>query len=299
MKKRVIVTGGAGFVGATLLPLLAEQYKVEVVDTLITGARERLPEGALLHTVDVRDMQQLIPLFKEAFAVVHLAALPKVEETIADPLYTHSVNVDGTLSVFEAARGAGVGRVVFASSAAVYGENEAVPLAESAQLTPKSPYGLHKQIGEEYATLYSSLFGMHITSLRFFNIYGPHFDPTGPYASVIGKFITTRAAGAPLPIVGDGAQTRDFVHVEDVARACLSALISDGGAGEVYNIGSGEETSVNTLAEIFAGDTVSLPARIEPSRSVADITRAKEELHWEPRIRLQEGITKLLQEYDT
>jgi UDP-glucose 4-epimerase len=295
---KVVVTGGAGFIGANLIRTLLEEGKdVHVVDTFVGGRfPERLPVEATVHEVDIRDTSKLLPVFEGADVIYHLAALPRVQDSIEQPVETHDVNVNGTLSVLEAAREKGVRRVVFASSAAIYGDQENVPLTEDAAPEPKSPYGLHKYLCEEMLRLWASLYRVETVSLRFFNVYGPYLDPQGAYALVVGKFLEQHKRGEPLTIVGDGTHTRDYVHVADIARALImAATSSEVGEGEVLNVGSGTETSVNDLAKLFGGDTTYIEPRIEPSRSCASIKRTQKLLDWKPTIPLADGIKSLLE----
>lgn len=296
---RIIVTGGAGFIGTNVTEeLIASGYDVTIVDNLCASAGDRVPEGARLVVLDVLDTEALTAVCVGAAAVVHLAALPRVQFSIDEPQAAHAVNVDGTLSVLEAARRAGVNRVVFATSSAVYGDQAILPLEETLSPQPKSPYALHKLIGEEYLKLWSELYGMETVSLRFFNVYGPHLDPDGPYALVIGRFLKLKAAGSPLTITGTGEQTRDFIHVKDVSRALIAALNSPRvGKGEVCNIGSGIETSINQLAALIGGVIEYVPARLEPLRTKADISQAKSLLGWEPAVPLEVGIAELKQSF--
>lgn len=277
-----VVTGGAGFIGSHLVDLLLTQgYIVRVVDSLIAGKRECVPAAATFFEADIRDAEVLKEAFAGAQLVFHLAALPRVQDTIEHPTETHDVNVTGTLRVF-------------ASSAAIYGDNQHIPLREEEPPEPLSPYALHKLVSEQYLRLYSKIFDLPAVSLRFFNVYGPRLDPEGPYALVIGRFLKLHKEGKPLTIVGDGEQTRDYVHVSDVVRALLSAAESDTvGEGEVINVGTGVATSVNALAGHFGGEKAYLPPRLEPRASVADISRAKELLGWEPSISLVDGIVEL------
>lgn len=294
-KNIAVVTGGAGFIGSHLTDgLLARGYAVRVVDSLIAGKREQVPAGAEFFETDVRDREALAPIFAGARVVFHLAALPRVQYTIEHPLESHEVNVTGTVHVLKAAKDAGVKRVVLASSAAIYGDSQALPLREEQSPTPLSPYALHKLISEEYLQLFSKLYGLATVSLRFFNVYGPRLDPEGPYALVIGKFLKLRALGKSLTINGDGKQTRDFIHVKDIVRGLIMAAESENvGTGEVLNLGTGRETSVNELAELFGGEREHTPPLIEPRASAADITKAKKLLNWEPAVPLKDGIAEL------
>jgi UDP-glucose 4-epimerase len=300
MQEKVIVTGGAGFIGSHLVEALVERgFEVHVVDTLIKGGRDRIPADATLHVVDVRDTDALVPIFSGAVGVFHLAALPSVQYSVEHPVESHSTNVEGTLSVLEAARAAAVGRVVFASSSAVYGNHQTMPLCEDFPTVPVHPYGLHKLIGEQYMQLYASLYGLPTVSLRFFNVYGPRLDPSGPYALVVGRFITQRLAGEPLTIVGDGTQTRDFVHVSDIVRALQWALTSTAvGAGEAINVGTGEALSVNDIASLYGEcERTHLPPRAEPKHSRADITLARKLLGWEPAVTSRDGLSLFILEH--
>lgn len=294
-KKIAVVTGGAGFIGSHLADeLIARGYGVRVVDNLVAGKREYIPADASFFETDIRDREALAPVLAGSRCVFHLAALPRVEYAIQHPIETHDVNVTGTLTVLDAAREAGVGRVVLASSAAIYGDSEEVPFDEEVRPVPVSPYGVHKYIGEHYLALFSRLYGLGTVSLRFFNVYGPRFDPEGPYALVVGKFLKLRKEGKPLTIVGDGTHTRDYVHVRDIVRALIAAAESENvGKGEVINIGTGRGTSVNELARQFGGEKVYVAARIEPRVSHADIRKAKRLLGWEPTISFEDGIAEL------
>lgn len=294
--KKVVVTGGAGFIGSNLVDeLLKLGFEVHVIDNFLGGKMEgRINPAAQLHEVDIREGEKLKNIFKGAEYVFHLAALPRVQGSIDDPVYTHDVNVNGTLQVLEAARDAQVKKVIFSSSAAVYGDHETMLLHEELPARPKSPYGLHKYIGEHMLTLWSSLYGLPTVSLRYFNVYGPKFDPNGAYALVVGKFIDLHRQGKPLTIAGDGTNTRDYVHVFDVVRAnILAAQNENVKNGEVINIGGGVETSVAEIAALVGGPVEHVAPRIEPFRVVADRRRAKELLDWEPTVKLQDGISML------
>ena len=282
MSKKAIVTGGAGFIGKHLVAgLRQEGFEVSVVDIKETG--------------DVRKFDELKAAFTGAQYVFHLAALPRVQYSIEHPQETHETNVNGTLNVLLAARDCGVKRVVFSSSAAVYGDQEVVPLHEDMPAQPKSPYGLHKYMGEKYCKLFSELYGLQTVCLRYSNVYGPGADPNGAYALVVAKFLKQKQDGEPLTICGTGENTRDYIAIADVVRANLLAATGGSvGVGEIINIGSGRETSVNIIAALVGGKTERLEPRIEPARSVADITRAKKLLGWEPSISVEDGISALI-----
>ncbi|MDB5194618.1 MAG: UDP-glucose 4-epimerase [Parcubacteria group bacterium] len=287
---KVIVTGGAGFIGTHLVKALqALGHEIVVVDIKID------PND------DVRDPAVLQKLFKGAEYVFHLAALVSVPYSIEHPLETNATNLTGTLNVLIAARDAGVKRVIFSSSAAVYGDQDVLPVKETAELRPMSPYALEKFESEMYLKLFSEIYGLETVSLRYFNIYGEGQDPNGPYASAIPKFLKAKKEGKPLTIVGDGSQTRDFVHVSDVVSANIAAMMStNGGKGEAINIATGRKVSMRQVAELILsreaneGSIEHLPARFEIKDSVADISKAKELLDWEPKVAFEEGIQRLL-----
>ncbi len=300
IKGVVVVTGGAGFLGSHLTPaLLAHGYVVHVVDTLVAGKKENVKGGAILHEVDIRNKTQLCELFNSIGhidCIFHLAALPRVQFSIDSPEEAHDTTVNGTLSMLLAARDAKVTRVVYSASSSVYGDQLTMPLHENMLPQPKSPYALQKYVGEHYCRIFSEVYGLSTVSLRYFNLYGPNADPNGPYAQAIIKFIDQRTNGRAMTITGDGEQTRDSVHVRDVVSANILAMLSDSvGRGEVLNIGSGRNVTVNKIADIIGGEKVYIAPRIESRHSLADISRAKKLLNWEPTITLEEGIAELKQ----
>lgn len=299
MKLTYLVTGGAGFIGTNLVEqLVADGQTVIVVDDLSAGNASRLPSEAVFHHIDIRNTEALAECAKGVDVIVHLAALPRVQFSIEDPVTTHDVNVTGTLSVLEAARKAGVKRIVYAASSSAYGDQETLPLSTDLPPQPKSPYALHKYIGEEYMRLWYELYGIETVSLRFFNVYGPHLDPDGPYALVIGRFLKLALEGKTLTITGDGEQTRDFTHVRDVVSAISkSATLDTVGKGDVLNIGAGNQTSINQLADMIGGTVEYVPARIEPRHTKADISLTKQKLNWEPTVVLTEGIAELKKQF--
>ena len=296
--KKAVVTGGAGFIGGHITDaLLTEGYEVHVIDTLVASSRERVPAQATLHEIDILDTEAIAPVLAGADVVFHEAALPRVPFSIDHPKEAHAANVDGTFSVLLAANEGNVGRVVYAASASAYGDQQELPLREGMPSAPVNPYGLQKYIGEQYARMFSLVYGLPTVSLRYFNVYGPRMDPSGPYGLAIAKFIDQKQQDKALTIVGDGEQTRDFTHVRDIVRANLLAATSASvGNGEVINIGGGKETSVNELAQLIDPDGTRefLPARQEARRSRADISRAQELLGWTPEVTLAEGVAELL-----
>jgi nucleoside-diphosphate-sugar epimerase len=299
---KILVTGGAGFIGTnTVEYLLAQGHEPVSFDNYAGGRKgDRVIAGVRYVEGDVRDSDALNKICSEGFdAVIHLAALPRVTFSVEQPWQTHDTNVNGTLKVLIAARDNNIKRVVFASSSSVYGNPTVFPTKEDLNTTPISPYALHKFIGEHYFRLFNELYGLGTVSLRYFNVYGPHFDPDGPYALVIGKFIKQVKNGEPMTVCGDGEYLRDYTHVSDVARANLLAATSDKvGHGEIINIGNHNPHSVNELVKMIGGDSVFIPERPGDARkTMADITKAKELLGWEPEIKLEDGIIELKKEW--
>lgn len=296
MKEKAVVTGGAGFIGCHIVDALSEHgFDVHVIDNYAAGKmEERFNPGATYHELDIRDYEAITPFIKGAKYVFHEAALPRVQFSIEHPVETMAVNVNGTLHVLKAAHEGGVERVVCASSGSVYGDQVVMPLVETMKPTPKSPYGMHKQMLEIMCGVWSEVYGLSTVALRYFNVYGPKMDPDGAYALAVGKFIKQRFEGKPITIWGDGSHTRDFTHVRDVVRANLLATQSDAvGRGEVINIGAGRNASVMTLANLIGGPVVHEPERLEPKDALADNSLARTLLGWEPEIALEEGIVEL------
>lgn len=298
-KKTYLVTGGAGFIGTNLCErLIRDGHEVIIVDDLSGGKAERIPELAAFYRLDICKTEPLTALMKNVDVVVHLAALPRVQFSIEHPFEAQRVNTDGTLSVLEAARKAGVKRVVYAASSSAYGDQDEMPLRETMKADPKSPYGLHKYYGEILMKMWADIHGIETVSLRFFNVYGPHLDPDGPYALVIGKFLKQRKDNLPMTITGDGTQTRDFTHVYDIVDAIMKSSISARvGHGEVFNVGAGRAVSINDLATLIGGEITYVPPRIEPKHTLADTSYIRLTLDWKPRIQIEEGIESLKKDF--
>src|SRR3989344_684622 len=296
---KVLVTGGAGFIGSHLVALLVQKgIDVRVLDSLISGKRERVTDGAQFIKGDIRDCEALKSAIDGITHVVHLAALVSVEESMKDPVSFNDVNVAGTENVLFAAHEAGVTRFVYATSAAVYGDDPSLPKMEAGALRSQSPYAFSKIMNELQAEMYGRIFGLPTVGLRFFNVYGPGQMGNHPYASVIPRWIEMTKEGKPITIYGDGTQTRDFVHVRDVAEAIYSALVSN--EKGVFNIASGKETSLNDLMKIIKRtspkdfDVKNEHSRDEDIlRSVADISLACEVLGFNPTVELNGGIEEL------
>mgnify|MGYP000120859099 CR=1 FL=1 len=291
----VLVTGGAGFVGSHLAAALADACTVRVVDDLSAGDRASVPSGVTFVEGDLRETSVVVPAVDGVDYVFHQAGLVSVPESVERPIESHERNVDATLAVLEAAREQDA-RVVVASSAAVYGSPSSVPIDETEPAAPTSPYGVDKLAADQYTRLYHDRYGVETVALRYFNVYGP-----GQRSGVVNAFLERVRAGEPLTVEGDGEQTRDFVHVDDVVRANLAAATTDA-VGRAYNVGTGQQTRIDDLAalirEIVGADVEirhldARPGDIE--RSCADISRARELLGFSPAVTLEAGLTELLE----
>ena len=301
---RILVTGGAGFIGSHLVRALVRAgHQVRVLDNLSMGSLESIND--VLSEIefirgDVRDYEIVENVAKDIDAIVHLAALIDVAESVKKPDLYFDVNVKGTYNVAKASKNVSI--LIFASSSAIYGEPIRVPISEDHPLMPRSPYAASKVSGEAFVNAFATQYGFRSIVLRFFNVYGP--KQSRAYAGVISEFIRRVSKGEPLIIFGDGEQTRDFVHVSDIVNAIMISLKNEKARG-VFNIGSGEAITINQLARLIikmAGKE-DLKLIHAPSRpgdikySVANITRAKKELGFEPKMKLELGIKELLKNY--
>src|SRR3989344_1170867 len=297
---KALVTGGAGFIGSNLVDELIKQgNQVRVIDNLSTGKKENLNPRAEFVLADITNLEEIKPHFAGIDCVFHLAALPRVQWSIENPIESHNANINGTLNVFLAAKDAKVKRLVYSASSSAYGDVAVMPLKEDFLPAPMSPYGLHKYVGEHYARLFALLYGLETVSLRYFNVYGPRLAFAGAYVTVIAVFLRQKSEGKKMTIIGDGSQTRDFTFVGDVVRANILASQSDQvGHGEVINIGAGHNYSVNEIAAKIGGETEYIAARIEPHDTLADTSKAKELLGWEPQVNFDEGLRRTVEWFD-
>jgi UDP-glucose 4-epimerase len=293
--RKVVITGGAGFIGSHLASALSECAQVVVVDNLSSGKKANL-SGLPVRLIegDIGDVSLLARSFRGASCIFHQAALVSVPLSVTDPLSAHRNNLTGTLNVLLAARDAGVKKVVFASSAAVYGDLPP-PLHEQLPVRPQSPYGVTKAGGEQYCRVFSELYGVKSVVLRYFNVYGPRQDPFSNYAGVITRFIERVRNGRPPIIYGDGSQTRDFVFVQDIIRANILAMEND--VEGIFNIARGEPTRVKELAlhilTILGSDLNPIHESPRPGDiqdSYADISRAGRDLSYHPSWDLKKGL---------
>jgi UDP-glucose 4-epimerase len=301
--KRILVTGGAGFIGSHLVERLGAHNEVTVLDDLSTGSLRNLasvPGQVRVKRASVLDVDVVKAAMAGQDVVYHLAAKTSVPESLAKPDEYWRTNVEGTLNILKGAADAGVRRVVFASSAAVYGTSEVNPKVETMRPAPASPYATTKMVGEFACVEITSMKGLETVAVRIFNAYGPRQDPTSAYAGVIAKFCTAFAASKPIEIDGDGEQTRDFLYVRDLAEAL--ELAGEGPvAGQVLNLGSGRATSVNEVARVLSEITHALPKSVRKRlregdirHSLADIGKAREKLGFAPRTSLRDGLEKTL-----
>lgn len=305
----VLVTGGAGFIGSHLVRLLlGEGHTVTVLDDLSTGKLENLPaEGGRLrlHVGDVADQSALNAVLPGQDAAVHLAAVASVEASVREPVRTHRTNSEGSIRLFDTAARLGVRRVLYASSAAVYGNNADLPLREESEKGPLSPYAADKLAGEHYLAHYHRLDRLDATAFRFFNVFGPRQDPSSPYSGVISIFLDRARRGAPITVFGDGTQSRDFVFVGDVVRALAGELTRTSerpAEMPVFNVGRGSQVSLLQLLKLVRDlpgvqpfdVQFAAPRHGDIHASVADMSRLRA-TGWEPRSALSDGLTQTLQ----
>ena len=310
--QKVVVTGGAGFIGSHLVEELAKRgNRVIVLDDLSTGKLENLAHMLSPTTQQTQQTQGTqatqfvegsitdLPLLQELFQgvdyVFHQAAISSIPRSIEDPQASHQANVTGTMNVLLAAKANGVKEVVYASSCAIYGDTQIIPTSETAPPDPLSPYAVTKLAGEYYCRVFHRVYGLATACLRYFNVYGPRQDPNSQYAAVIPRFISSVLDGTPFTIYGDGGQTRDFVYVKDVVEANI--LAAESGATGVFNIAGGEKVSVNQLAKLIAelaGSNTIEPVHKAPRpgdvvHSLADISRARK-FGYKPGYILEQGL---------
>ncbi len=293
---KYLVTGGAGFIGSNLVDALIKNgMSVTVIDNLSTGKKENINPKAKFIKADICNLKKIQPYFKNINGVFHVAALPRVQPSILNPLAPNEANVTGTLNVLWAAKIAKIKRVVYSSSSSVYGNSKILPFKETLKPNPLSPYALQKFIGEEYCKLFSKLYGIETVSLRYFNVYGPRMIKSGAYVTAIKIFLGQRERGEPLTIAGNGKQTRDFTHVLDVVNANILAMQNYKiRAGETLNIGPGKSYSINKIAKMIGGKTIRIPPRTEPRHTLADNTLAKKLLGWRPKENLEKTIKEMV-----
>lgn len=305
MPVKVLVTGGAGFIGSHLaLALLERGYSVRILDNFATGRRSNLhalDDDVEVIEGDIQSYERVNRAVTGCDVVLHQAALPSVPRSIQDPLTSNATNVVGTLNVLLTARDHGVRRVIVASSSSVYGASRSLPKREDDALLPLSPYATAKLASENYARSFWTVYGLETVTLRYFNVFGPRQDPMSEYAAVVPRFIATLLTGGQPVIFGDGEQSRDFTPVANVVQANLLAMDAPGVAGNVYNVARGDQVSVNQLVheigQLLGCEVRPLhvaPRAGEVTHSLADLTRARAELGYEPRVALQDGLEQTI-----
>jgi UDP-glucose 4-epimerase len=305
---KVLVTGGAGFIGSHIVAaLVADGNAVVVLDNLSTGHAANLTEAGdrvRLEVADLRDAPAVGRAMQGCDYVFHEAALASVPRSVKDPLASNDVNVTGTLNVLQAARAAGVRRVIYAGSSSAYGNVEVSPKHEGLTPQPMSPYAVSKLAGEHYCRAFSAVYGLETLSIRYFNVFGPRQDPDSPYAAVLPLFARELLAGRAPRIDGDGSQTRDFTYVDNVVAGNLKAMAAPRTAGETVNVACGGSYSVRYLFDQIrallgvAGEPVFGPRRAgDVDHSQADISRARELIGYEPVVSFEEGLRRTVAWY--
>ncbi len=302
--KEILVTGGCGFIGSNLATELAGKNGVSVMDNLSSGRESNIREikdRISFMRGDIRDFDILNEAAKGKGIIFHTAANIFIQRSLEDPRYDIENNVIGTVNVLEACRRNDVDRMVFSSSCAVYGEADDLPIGEGHPVSPISPYAVSKHSAEEFCRLYANLYGIDVVILRYFNVYGRNQDPSSPYSGVISVFLKNLAEKRPFTIHGDGNQTRDFVNVSDVVLANVLASVKKDASGKTFNIGTGRETSVNSLVRILddiSGENIKVVKaerrKGDIRKSCADITYAEKILGFKPRVGLEDGLKGML-----
>jgi len=300
-----LVTGGAGFIGSHITDrLLADGHRVRILDNFSTGKRENIPDSAAVEVIegDVGDYETVRRAMEQVDIVFHEAAIASVPETVGNPLASERVNYRGTLNILEAARQAGVKRVMFACSAAVYGDLPELPKTEDMPVKPLTPYAIDKLASEHACQAYYHLYGLETVSLRYFNVFGPRQDPSSPYSGVISIFTEHLSHGKQPTIYGDGEQTRDFVYVADVVEANIKASAAPMAAGKAINIAAGGKLSINDLLKTICNiKGQPFEPHYKPGRegdikhSRADISVAREYLDWQPQVGFEAGLRELFE----
>jgi nucleoside-diphosphate-sugar epimerase len=305
---RYLITGGAGFIGSAVVrELVRRGESVAVLDDLSTGKETNLA-GVLdrveFHRASITDAEAARRASGGVDFVVHLAARTSVPRSVAEPIETNAINVDGTLQVLLAARDAKIRRVVYAASSSAYGETPVLPKVETMPAAPISPYGVTKYAGELYAQVFSRVYGMETVALRYFNVFGPRQEPGSPYSGVLARFMLAALEGREAVVYGDGEQSRDFTFVDNVVDATLRACTAPGVSGRVINVATGSRISLNETLRLLEGIAGrSLHARYEPPRtgdilhSQADIALARNVLGYAPQVDFEEGLRRTWQWY--
>jgi len=298
---KVLVTGGAGFIGSHLSrELLQSGHTVLVLDNLAGGRKENIADllerkEFTFHQVDICNSKQLQTIFLGVDWVFHLAGIADIVPSIEQPEDYYATNVTGTLNVLQAARNADVSRFVYAASSSCYGIPDTYPTSESAEARPQYPYALTKYMGEQLVMHWAKVYKMPAVSLRLFNVFGPNSRTTGAYGAVFGVFLAQKINGEAFTVVGDGEQTRDFTYVSDVVSAFIAAADSNV-SNEIMNVGSGDTYSVNQLVSLLGGEVTYIPKRPgEPNCTFANTDKIRDTLNWKPKVSFSEGVGSMLE----
>ena len=302
---RIVVTGGAGFIGSNLVDeLIRLKHNVIVIDNLSTGRIDNIKNNLKkinFFKIDIskkKNIFKLNKIFKNVDCIYHLAGLADIVPSIENPTRYYETNVTGTLNVLQASKLNKIKKFIYAASASCYGKSPILPTDEKCKIYTEYPYALTKNLGEKLVLHWKKIYNLNSSSFRFFNVYGPRSRTSGAYGAVFGIFLSQKINKKPFTIVGDGKQTRDFIHVSDLVNALVLAS-KRSKSGEIYNIGSGKETSVNRIAQLIGGKKIFIPKRPgEPQRSLANINKAKKHLRWKPKVDLTEGISMLIENID-
>ena len=295
---KAIVTGGFGFIGSHLVEfLLSKNFKVIVIDNFSTGKKENLKNSIKkikFVKADISNKKKIIKHFKGVDFVFHLAALADIVPSIQNPNEYFRSNVDGTLSILECCRKNKIKKIIYAASASCYGITKKFPTKENSKIELMYPYALTKWLGEQIVMHWNKIYKINAISLSLFNVYGPRSRSNSNYGAVFGVFLAQKLSNKPFTIVGNGKQTRDFTFVTDVVEAMYKACKSDI-SGQIFNVGSEKEISVNYIAKLLGGKKIYIPKRPgEPDKSLADIKKIKKYLKWSPKVSIEQGVDKLL-----
>ena len=300
-KLKSIVTGGAGFIGSNLVDRLVENgHKVIVIDNFVSGKKDNLShhskKNVRIIKSDISNNKKLYKHFKGVDYVFHLAGLAEIVPSIENPRKYFMNNTLGTLNILEAAKQVKIKKFIYAASSSCYGTPKKIPTKETDKIDTKHPYAFTKFLGEEAVIKYANFFRMPNISCRFFNVYGPRLNRTSQYGAVFSNFLTQKKRHKPLTIVGNGRQTRDFIHVDDLTNAFV-ILAKSNLKNKIYNLGSGKETSINKIASTIGGKKIFISKRPgDPNRSCANISKIKKDIRWQPKISINEGIRRLFKD---
>jgi len=294
-KSKFLVTGGAGFIGSNMVDyLINHNHDVIVVDNLTTGKKENLNPKAEFYNIDLYK-ENINELLVNVDYVIHMAAIPNVQQSIDQPLFTTEHNLSATIRLLNSIRKfPNIKKTVFSSTSAIYGNPIKFPVDETLPPNPLSPYALQKLCSEQYIKMFTELYGIKSVCLRYFNVFGNRMTSEGAYKSVISIFMEQYKESKPLTITNDGNQRRDFINVNDVVMANYLSCLNNTGSFEIFNVGYGENISVNEIANYFNSETTYIGNRIEPKETLCDNTKIKNKLGWSPSVSVGDWLTNKL-----